>query len=145
MRSYPLNSPQAAARIVALALIADGHVNKRELIALDQIAAHEQLGMTRDAMHAVVQTLCEDLMVAAQLSWDSASLLDAAAMAELMAEVDDPELWRKVMQVCEAVIDADGHVSEGELTVFRAAAEHAKRQGQRHRAPGGALPEPQHA
>jgi uncharacterized tellurite resistance protein B-like protein len=132
MRSYPLNSPQAAARIVALALIADGHVNKRELNALDRIAAHEQLGMTRDAMHAVVQTLCEDLMVAAQLSWDSASLLDAAAMAELMAEVDDPELWRKLMQVCEAVIDADGHVSEGELAVIRAAAEHAKRQDPRH-------------
>jgi uncharacterized tellurite resistance protein B-like protein len=131
MRNYPLNSPQAAARIVALALIADGHVNKRELDALDGIAAHEQLGMARDEMHAVVQTLCEDLMVAAQLCWDSAWRLEGAALAELMAEVDDPALWRKVMQVCEAVIDADGHVSEGELAVIRAAAEHAQRQAQR--------------
>ena len=138
MRNYPLNSPQAAARIVALALIADGHVNKRELDALDGIAAHEQLGMARDDMHAVVQTLCEDLMVAAQLCWDSAWRLEAAALAELMAEVDDPALWRKVMQVCEAVIDADGHVSEGELAVIRAAAEQAKRQGH----PCETLPEP---
>ncbi len=141
MRNYPLNSPQAAARIVALALIADGHVNKRELDALDRIAAHEQLGMARDDLHAVVQTLCEDLMVAAQLCWDSAWRLEAAALAELMAEIDDPVLWCKVMQVCEAVIDADGHVSEGELAVIRAAAEHAKDQGQ----PRETLPEPQRA
>jgi uncharacterized tellurite resistance protein B-like protein len=144
MRSYPLNSPQAAARIVALALIADGHVNKRELDALDGIAAHEQLGLTRDDMHAVMQILCEDLMVAAQLCWDSAWRLDAAALAELMAEVDDPTLWRKVMQVCEAVIDADGHVSEGEMAVIRAAAEHAKRQDPR-RPPREPLPESQRA
>ena len=25
MRSYPINSPEAAARIVAMALVADGH------------------------------------------------------------------------------------------------------------------------
>jgi uncharacterized tellurite resistance protein B-like protein len=141
MRSYPLNSPQAAARIVALALISDGHVDKRELNALDRIAAHEQLGMARDEMHAVVQTLCEDLMLAAQLCWDSAWRLDAAAMAELMAEVDDPVLWRKLMQVCESVIDADGHVSDGELTVIRAAAEHATRQSLQ-RGPREPLPEP---
>lgn len=122
MRAYPLNSPQAAARIVALTLLADGHVNRRELDALDQLAAHEQFGMGRQEMHAVVQTFCEDLLVAAQLSWDTACRLDAASIAGLMAEVDDPALWRKVMQVCEAVIDADGHVSEGEQIVLRAAA-----------------------
>ena len=130
MRTYPLNSPQAAARIVALTLLADGHVNKRELDALDRVAAHEQFGMSRQELHAVVQTFCEDLLMAAQLCWDSACRLDAAAMDELMAEVDDPALWRKVMQVCEAVIDADGHVSDGELMVLRAAAERARQQAQ---------------
>jgi hypothetical protein len=101
-------------------------VNRRELDALDRVAAHEQLGLTRQELHAVVQTFCEDLLVAAQLCWDTACRLDAAAIAGLMAEVDDPALWQKVVQVCEAVIDADGHVSDGELVVLRAAAEHAR-------------------
>lgn len=140
MRNYPLNSPQAAARIVALALLADGHVNRRELDALDRVAAHEQLGLTRPELHSVVQTLCEDLLVAAQFCWDNACRLDAAAIAGLMAEVDDPQLWRKVMQICEAVIDADGHVSDGELTVLRAAAESAQRKA---RAAGTPQPLPQ--
>jgi uncharacterized tellurite resistance protein B-like protein len=130
MRHYPQNSPQAAARIVALALLADGHVCKRELDALDQVAAHEQLGLSRQELHSVVQTFCEDLLIAAQLSWDTACRVDAATMAELMAEVDDPVLWRKVMRLCGAVIDADGHVSDGELIVIRAAAEHSQRQSQ---------------
>ena len=130
MRHYPRNSPQAAARIVALALLADGHVCKRELDALDQGAAHEQLGLNRQEMQAVVQTFCEDLLIAAQLSWDTACRVDEAATAELMAEVDDPALWRTVMRLCGAVIDADGHVSDGESIVIRAAAEHWQRQPQ---------------
>ena len=31
MRTYPTNSPQAAGRIVALALLADGHLSKAEV------------------------------------------------------------------------------------------------------------------
>jgi len=30
MRTYPRNSPQAAARILALVLISDGHVSRSE-------------------------------------------------------------------------------------------------------------------
>ena len=37
MRSYPKNSPQAAARIVALVLIADGHVSQSEIDALNHL------------------------------------------------------------------------------------------------------------
>ncbi|MFM2118860.1 MAG: hypothetical protein RL722_328, partial [Pseudomonadota bacterium] len=34
MRHYPRNSPQAAARLVALTLVADGHLAPAELEAL---------------------------------------------------------------------------------------------------------------
>ena len=34
MRTYPSNSPEAAARIVALAMLADGNVCHREMQAL---------------------------------------------------------------------------------------------------------------
>ena len=50
MRSYPTNSPQAAARIVALTLLADGHVDGIEMDALDlsgKISAIDVLYVSR--------------------------------------------------------------------------------------------------
>ena len=44
MRSYPRNSPQAAARIVALLLIADGHVSRSEMDALYGRDIERELG-----------------------------------------------------------------------------------------------------
>ena len=41
MRTYPTNSPQAAARVVALATLADGHLSRSELGALDRLGAGE--------------------------------------------------------------------------------------------------------
>ena len=62
MRPYPRNSPGAAARIVALAALADGNIRKAELDILDRLRAYEQLGLARAEFHAVVQTLCENLL-----------------------------------------------------------------------------------
>ena len=50
MRKYPKNSPQAAARIVALTLIADGDIGQEELALLENLAVHHQLGLERDAI-----------------------------------------------------------------------------------------------
>jgi len=47
MRSYPANSPQAAARIVALTVLADGDIGDAEIEWLDRLAVHEQLGLAR--------------------------------------------------------------------------------------------------
>ena len=37
MRKYPQNSPQAAARILALTIIADGDLDKAEFALLDEL------------------------------------------------------------------------------------------------------------
>ncbi len=37
MRSYPANSPQAAARIVALIVVADGDIGDAEIEMLDRL------------------------------------------------------------------------------------------------------------
>ena len=41
-----------------------------------------------------------------------------------MAEIDDPELRRKALRLCVAVVEADGQVAEGESVVLAAAVEH---------------------
>lgn len=51
MRTYPRNSPQAAARIVALAMLADGHVCRSEIEALERCDAAARLGLSRASLH----------------------------------------------------------------------------------------------
>jgi hypothetical protein len=124
MRCYPRNSPQAAARIVSVALLADGHLCKEELDVLDRVGAHEQLGLTRAEMHAVTHQFCEDLLAAMHLAWEDACRVDPRTLAELMAEIDDPALRMTVVRLCQAVVEADQHVADGESIVMDAAVEH---------------------
>lgn len=121
MRNYPRNSPQAAARIVALALMADGHLSQDEINALRRVDAPKQLGLSQDGMHLIVHGLCEDLLVDAEMAWSNACRIDPAALAQVMAELDDPLLRIKVLRLCLAVVNADNHVSEGESIVLSAA------------------------
>jgi uncharacterized tellurite resistance protein B-like protein len=124
MRSYPNNSPQSAARIVALALLADGEASKGELELLERLGAHEQLGLQAEALQAVVHACREDLLSVAHLPWADACRVDARTLAQLMAEVEDPVLRRKVLRLCVAVAEADGQVTEGESVMLVAAVEH---------------------
>lgn len=124
MRKYPKNSPQAAARIVALTLVADGDVGQVELALLDELAVHQQLGLTRDALHAVIDTFCEDLLISKQLAWADACPVDEYVLEELMGEIDDPALRRTVLGLCVKLAEVDDHVAEGESIVLIAAVAH---------------------
>ncbi len=121
MRTYPRNSPEAAARIVAVVLIADGHVCRSEFDALDRLDAAAQLGLDPGAFPQIVQTLCEDLLISADASGSLLSSVDELALAALMAEVDEPALQGKVLRLAAAAAQADRHLSEGETLVLQTA------------------------
>ena len=115
MRSYPPNSPEAAARIVALALLADGHLSQTEYTALGRHRASQLLGLKENAMESVVQHLAEDLMAFGASSWGgSISLLDEDSFRSLLKEVSNPSLRIIVLEICAAVTSADQHQSETE-------------------------------
>ncbi len=130
MRKYAKNSPQAAARIVALTLIADGDIGPAELAMLDESAVHQELGLTRDALHAVIDTFCEDLLSSKQLAWSDSCPVDEYTLSDLMSEVDDPTLRRKVLGLCVKLAEVDDHVAEGESMVLSAAVAHWNLQSQ---------------
>lgn len=123
MRTYPRNSPQAAARIVSLAMLADGNLCKSELDMLDRMEAFDELGLSRAEMNAVVRVFCEELLAASHHEWSQACRIDPRTLDEMMAEIDDPALREKVLNLCVAVVEADGHVAEGESIVVTAAVE----------------------
>ena len=124
MRIYPCNSPQAAARIVALTVLADRDIDKTEFDLLDRLAVHEQLGLDRQEFHAVLDSLCEDLLSSGQLQWADACPVDDRTLAVLMREIEDPALQRSLLRLCIGIAEADGHVAVGESIVLSAAVEH---------------------
>ena len=130
MRSYPRNSPEAAARVVALVLVADGHVCRSEFEVFEQLDGPRELGLQPDGLPRVVQTLCEDLLMGAYGSGSMLGGVDNSALASLMAEVDEPALQRKVLRLAVAAARADRHLADGEALVLAAARRHWSRGGE---------------
>jgi hypothetical protein len=126
MRSYPRNSPEAAARIVALVLISDGHVCSSEFDVLKQLGAERELGLEPQLLPHIVQTLCEELLASGYESGSLMSNVDDDALASLMAEISDPALQRMVLRLSLAAARADGHLADGETLVVEAARHHWK-------------------
>lgn len=124
MRNYTRNSPEAAARIVALVLIADGHVCRSEFELLNRLDAAGALGLPRDTLPQIVQTLCEDLLASAYGSGSMMAHIDDDTLAALMREIDDPALQRQVLRLARAAAEADGHLAHGEDVILDAARRH---------------------
>lgn len=124
MRSYPRNSPEAAARIVALVLISDGHVCRSEVDALNQLDAANEFGLEASDFPGIVQELCEDLLMDGFHGGSILAHMDAGSLASLFSEVDKPELQGKVLRVAAAAANADKHLSDGEASVLGAISRH---------------------
>ncbi len=117
MRAYPVNSPSAATRILALALFADGHVSKSELLALHHPYVCHRLGVSVDEMKVVIQTFCEDLFISGTGRLTGMNLPDAMTRRLLLSEITDPQLQKDIEIIFESLIKADLHVSDGEAEV----------------------------
>jgi hypothetical protein len=120
MRSYPRNSPAAAARVVALVLISDGQVSSSEFESLNQLDGVRDLGLEPNDMPGTVQTLCEDLLME---GFDGRSILShvgGSLLVSLIAEVDEPQLRRQVLRLAASAAHSDKHLSEGEAAMLDA-------------------------
>ncbi len=124
MRSYPLNSPEAAARIVSLVLISDGHVCSSEFDILKRLGAERELGLDPQLLPHIVHTLCEELMASGYEMGSLMSNVDDSTLASVMSEISDPVLQRKVLRLSLAAARADGHLADGETMVVDAARHH---------------------
>lgn len=124
MRTYPRNSPQAASRILALTLLADGHFDQTEAVSLQQSRAFEELGLRADELDAAVNEFCADLLASSALNWSDACFVDTGTLASLMAEIDDPALQRTLLRLCITVVEADRQVTDAEAMIVSAAVEH---------------------
>jgi hypothetical protein len=120
-RRYPRNSPQAAGRILATALLANGDIKDVEWQRLADTKAFERLGLHGLQWHVVLDELCQDLMTGVRPGRDC--LIDGPTLAAWLEEIDDVPLQALLIKLCAQVIEADGEVQPGESVVLRAALE----------------------
>lgn len=118
MRTYPTDSPQAAARLLAMALVADGHYTLTEIRVLDRLQAAQRLGLKPEALKDVLDAFCEDLLAACGGRWSGSADMDDTLRQQMLDEVQDPELRAQVMALCQAIVQADGHESDGEAALL---------------------------
>jgi hypothetical protein len=120
MQSYPTDSPEAAARVLAMALVADGHYSMTELKTVDRYDMPRQLGLSTEAFKGVLDQFCLDLLATADGQWCAGVPTDVRQ--QLLSEVRDPELRARLRQHCETIMLSDGHLADGETELLDALA-----------------------
>ena len=123
MRTYPRDSARAAARIIALTVLADGDIGEAETALLNRLDVPKQLGLSQSEFHAVIDTFCEDLLSSKQLVWADACPVDERTLADLMSEIESPALRKKLLRLCVEIAEVDDRVTEGESIMLVAAVE----------------------
>lgn len=120
MRSYPRNSPEAAGRIVALLLLADGNVCRTEVNLLRRHDDEPALGLPQEAWSRLMQEAAEDLMHGLCAGSSLLSSLDEATLNAMLREVDAPHLQREVLRLVRAAAAADRHLADAEQRIVDA-------------------------
>ena len=116
MRSYPNDSPQATARVLALAMVVDGHLAPSELRVLDDSPLMRDLDLDRTVFRVVLEDLCNDMVNTAVVQ--GAVELNAPLIDSLLSEITTSELRRKLLSAMWKIVDADGWLADAEAALL---------------------------
>ena len=122
MRNYPTNSPEAMARIVTCALLADGAIDVSEFEALEQQKIVGQIGLDQAAFDRVVHEFCEDLMTCAYRTMSGRLDLDPESIELLLGDIENPALRARTLWMMFGLVNADGSVTSDEARLLSQAA-----------------------
>ena len=87
MRHYPSDSPQAMARLVVLALLADGIIDTSELDQLDDKRTIASLGLDSGSFDDVFYGFCADMLRSGQRMTAERLDLDDDAIDRMLDEI----------------------------------------------------------
>lgn len=123
MRQYETDSAQAAARVLALALLADGGLDQAELRSLARTNLVRQLGMSDEAFETVLRNYCHDVLQGTNYIDGMHLRLSSEIMQSLLDDIRDPGLQWMLMGAMREIADANDVISVGEAALLAAAAE----------------------
>lgn len=115
-RPYETNSPRAKARLVVLAMLADGRLDDVELERLERDEAFAALGISRESFLEVLYEFCADVEQLPR-GYDD-YLLAPSALEKMLAEVDGSGERRALLRMIFDVIRSDGRLAKGESELF---------------------------
>lgn len=118
MKTYPIDSPQAVARLIAMVMITDARLDDRELDALERLDMLRMIGLSREEFSAVVKAYCEEL-VAAGSPDGKVDLMDRARIDAIVDAVQDPRKRLDAASMALVVMKADGTFHDAELALLR--------------------------
>lgn len=124
MRSYPRNSPHAAARVVALTVLADGHLGHQEIDAMQRIDVAGRLDLSQADFMGVLQAVCDDLMASSHQHWSGIQHLPRTELKQMLDEIDDVGLRLIVMEICAALCECDQNLADAEYEMLCTQADH---------------------
>lgn len=124
MRSYRRNSPESAARIVSMVLLADCHVSRDEMDALKRHDIPHRLDLSHPHFMLVTQQLCDDLRTHAEMPWQGAQALPTSGWHAMLDEIDDTGLRLILLDLCATLVESDHHIDLGEQTLVHSMADH---------------------
>lgn len=114
MRTYEPDSAQAKARLIALALLADGGLDKSELDYLENRGIIDSLGIASPTFDSVMHELCQDIdqlgirLPSGQLD------LDHPAIESILSEISQRKIRQTLLTVMFDIVHADNAISLGE-------------------------------
>lgn len=123
LRAYPADSPQAAARVLVLALLADGSIDWSELSVLARRGTLQHLGISEAAFDEVIHALCADLLVDRAAASGGYLVLGRKLLARILGDIGDPGLQRQLLRGVLDIVHADGELAGGEAVLLSVAAE----------------------
>jgi uncharacterized tellurite resistance protein B-like protein len=116
LRSYAMNSPRAKARLVVLAMLADGRLDDAELESLTRRGTFDDLGIAREDFFEVLYDFCADVENLPNGSGDY--LLSPVVLDQLFGEIGNATERQILLRQIFDMIRSDGHLAESEADLF---------------------------
>ena len=118
MRQYQANSPEALARIVAIAMMADGAIDASELKSLERHDIIGRIGLEPENFDRVFYEYYADLSTSAHRLPSGQFELDDSTISLLLDEIRDPGLQKKALRSMLDVVNADRCLTGSEASLI---------------------------
>jgi uncharacterized tellurite resistance protein B-like protein len=121
MRHYETNSPQALARLLALAMLIDGMAEEVEYELLERSGVLGTLGISRERLDSVLHELYQDMDLGTSMTRTLDQRLTAGDLSQLVGEVTDVGQQQALLLAMMRVAVANEQLSSGEARLIREA------------------------
>lgn len=121
MRTYPINSPEAMARIVCMCMLADSDIDASEFTEL-QPGLYEAIGLNREEFASVLSDYLADIVTDA--AGTRINLLQPDRVNTLLDQVTERSNRINTLATALRICKSDNALNNAELALFRHIMQH---------------------